>query len=289
MFIRAGSHLRFGIKDPRVPIIFRLEPYPDYERDIVEGGNLEFSPAVRDERICDPFGNATVKVVAAQGQLTVGTDLIVVASDEPDPVVRDAEQLAAENLPGDVLPYLLASRYCEVDGSLNDFAWRTFGLTKPGWDRVQAVCDFVHNHLTFDYASARPTRTAGEAWSEGRGVCRDFTHLAMTLCRCLNIPARYCSGYLGDIRIEPLPSPMDFSAWMEVYLSGQWYTFDARFNVPRIGRIVMVRGRDAVDSAFATMFGRTLLVHLEVWADEVQAPTLCRSEHRRMRSLNPQH
>ena len=278
MLIQAGFHLHFDVKQPRVPMLFRLEPFPAKDILVVDGGGLQFSPAVDSEKLVDAFGNRTTRICASQGPFDVRCDTTFSLSEEPDPIAPAAEQHAVEELPVDVLPFLLASRYCEVDGSLNDFAWRSFGRVPPGWARVQAVCDFVHRHLKFDYVTARPTRTAEQAFVEMTGVCRDFSHLAITLCRSLNIPARYAAGYLGDIRVPPLPSPMDFSAWFEVYLSGCWYTFDARFNVPRVGRIVMARGRDATDVAFATLFGSAALNRFEVWTDEVEADKTCRRE-----------
>ena len=175
-----------------------------------------------------------------------------------------------EDLPDDVIIYLLGSRYCETD-RLSDMAWATFGHTPLGWGRVQAICDFVHNHISFNYQDARPTRTAWEAFEERRGVCRDFAHLAVTLCRCMNIPARYCTGYLGDIGVPISPDPMDFSAWFEVYLGGKWHTFDARHNVPRIGRILLARGRDATDVAISNSFGKAILTEFQVITEEVRA------------------
>ncbi len=174
-----------------------------------------------------------------------------------------------ERLPEDSLVYLLGSRYCDTE-KLSEFAWSQFGATPLGWSRVQAVCDFVHQHLTFGYQHARATRTAFEAFQERLGVCRDFAHLAITLCRCLNIPARYCTGYLGDIGIPPINAPMDFSGWFEAYLDGQWYTFDARHNVPRIGRVLIARGRDAADVAISMTFGPCTLQSFKVWTDEVR-------------------
>ncbi len=164
--------------------------------------------------------------------------------------------------------YLLGSRYCDTD-LLSDTAWQLFGGTPPGWARVQAICDHVHERLKFGYEYARPTRTAWDGFHEQLGVCRDFAHLAITLCRCMNIPARYCTGYLGDIGVPPDDTPMDFSAWFEVYLGGAWYTFDARHNAPRIGRILMARGRDATDVALTTTFGRCTLTGFTVHTYEV--------------------
>ncbi len=180
-------------------------------------------------------------------------------------------QAQVQDLPHEVLVYLLASRYCEVDSELKDLAWKLFGHVQAGWPRVQAICDFVHKHIRFDYMKARANRTALDAYRERVGVCRDFMHLAITFCRCLNIPARYATGYLGDIGVPPVHCPMDFSAWFEAYLGGQWYTFDARNNVPRIGRVLMARGRDAADVALTTTFGVNTLESFRVWADEAPA------------------
>jgi transglutaminase-like putative cysteine protease len=173
------------------------------------------------------------------------------------------------DLPVETLPFLLPSRYCEVDSELLQFAWNTFGQVPKGWPLAQAICDYVHQQLRFDYQRARATRTALEAWRERVGVCRDFTHLAITLCRCMNIPARYVTGYLGDIGIPPVPYPMDFSAWFEVYLGERWHTFDARHNTPRIGRITIARGRDAADVPITMVFGENTLQRFEVTTDEV--------------------
>ena len=164
--------------------------------------------------------------------------------------------------------YLLGSRYCETD-RLSQIAWDMFGKTLSGWRRVQTICDFVHEHITFDYEKAYPSKSAMDAFEERAGVCRDFTHLAITFCRCMNIPARYCTGFLGDIRVPPPYGPMDFAAWMEVYLDGKWYTFDPRNNTPRIGRILIARGRDAADVPISNTFGPNWLESFKVWADEV--------------------
>jgi transglutaminase-like putative cysteine protease len=199
----------------------------------------------------------------------MSADLVIRDSGKPDPVALDAVQHPVEDLPDDVLPFLLGSRYCDTD-KLSNTAWSLFGNTPPGWVRVQAIVDFVHNHIRFDYQKADDTRTAFDGYTQREGVCRDYAHLAIALCRCMNIPARYCTGYLGDIGIPPVPYPMDFSAWFEVFLSGRWYTFDARHNTPRIGRIVMARGRDATDCALTTSFGRAPLMQFEVHTDEVK-------------------
>ena len=186
----------------------------------------------------------------------------------PDPVVPSAIQHAVEDLPPETLVYLLGSRYCDTQ-KLTELAWALFGGVNGGWQRVQAICDYVHNRIQFGYQFARSDRTASEGNAEQIGVCRDFAHLAVTLCRCMNIPARYCTGYLGDIGVPLDPAPMDFSAWFEVYLGGRWHTFDARHNHPRIGRIVIARGRDAADVAISTTFGPAELVRFTVLTEEL--------------------
>jgi transglutaminase-like putative cysteine protease len=221
------------------------------------------------QEFSDAFGNRCGRLVAPPGKLRLWNDTVVEDTGAPDVVRPDARQHPVEELPPEVLPYLLGSRYCEVD-RLSDAAWELFGQTPLGWARVQAVCDWVHTQVRFGYQFARPTKTAFEVYTERQGVCRDFTHLAVTFCRCLNIPARYATGYLGDIGVPAAPFPMDFSAWFEVYLDGQWFTFDARHNVPRIGRVLMARGRDAVDVALTTSFGPANLEKFTVWTDEVQ-------------------
>ena len=195
-------------------------------------------------------------------------DTEVQDSGEPDLVQPNAVQLAVEDLPPDVLPYLLASRYCEVD-CLSDVAWNLFSNTPMGWGRVKAICDWVHYNVRFGYAFARPTKTANDVYTERAGVCRDFTHLAITFCRCMNIPARYCTGYLGDIGVPPPYGVPDLAAWMEVYIGGAWYVFDPRNNMPRIGRVLIARGRDAADVAIVTTFGPNTLESFHIWTDEV--------------------
>jgi transglutaminase-like putative cysteine protease len=216
----------------------------------------------------DQYGNLAHRFLAPAGPFSLRAQFLIRDSGRPDPVMIDAPQEPVENLPDEVLIYLLGSRYCETD-ILSYTAWSLFGSTPTGWRRVQAIVDYVHDRLTFGYAYARPTRTAAEAHNERHGVCRDFAHLAVALCRCMNIPARYCTGYLGDIGIPPVDSPMDFSAWFEVWLGGAWRTFDARHNTPRIGRIPMAYGRDAADVAITTSFGPAPLTGFSVVTDEV--------------------
>ena len=229
----------------------------------------------------DVFGNICCRLVAPAGNIRIVLDTVVGDSGQPDVVAPHAKQHAIEALPHDVLPFLMGSRYCEVD-RLSDFAWATFGSVPEGWARVQAICDFVHNHIEFDYMRARVTKSAADVLVERTGVCRDFAHLAVALCRCMNIPARYCTGYLGDIGVPFDPAPMDYSAWFEVYLGAEWYTFDARHNTPRIGRVVIARGRDAADVAISTTFGWNQLKNFTVWTDEITeatvAPTMAESE-----------
>jgi transglutaminase-like putative cysteine protease len=237
-------------------------------RDLRAPERLVTEPAVDVEGFTDSFGNRCAKIVAPPGIIKLYCDTVIEDNGLPEPIFPGAEQHPVQDLPLDVLPYLLGSRYCEVS-KLNDIAWQLFGATQPGWARVQAVCDWVHNHVVFGYAFAREDRTAWDVYNEGRGVCRDFMHLALTFCRCLNIPARYATGYLGDIGVPPVASPMDFSAFFQVYLGGRWHPFDARHNERRIGRVAMAYGRDAVDVALTTTFGKHILRNFQVWTDEL--------------------
>jgi transglutaminase-like putative cysteine protease len=252
----------------RTPMVLMLNVHPSRAADIIRPDQISTSPALPVTRYLDAFGNICTRLVAPAGQLGISTDALVADSGLPDAVEPAARQHEIAELPHDALVFLLASRYCETD-RLMQAAWSLFGKTPPGWPRVQAICDFVHSHVRFGYQHARATKTAAEVCVERRGVCRDFAHLAVTLCRCMNIPARYCTGYLGDIGVPPEPEPMDFSAWFEVYLGDRWHTFDARHNTPRIGRIVMARGRDAADVAFSTTFGPNVLKRFMVRTDEV--------------------
>ena len=218
----------------------------------------------------DNFGNWCTRIVAPRGRIRLSTSATVNDSGVPDPVIDAAVQHPVQDLPEETLLFLLGSRYCETD-RLSQTAWDLFGNAATGWRRVQAICDFVHNHITFGYEHARPTKSALDVYSERTGVCRDFTHLAIAFCRCMNIPARYCTGYLGDIGVPPPYGPMDFAAWMEVYLGGAWHIFDPRNNVPRIGRVLIARGRDAADVAISSTFGPTELVSFTVVTEELSA------------------
>jgi transglutaminase-like putative cysteine protease len=252
----------------RTPMVLMLNVHPSRATDIIRPDQISTTPALPVTRYMDTFGNVCTRLVAPAGQLEISTDALVHDCGLPDAVEPAARQHEIAELPHDTLVFLLASRYCETE-RLMEAAWSRFGKTPAGWPRVQAICDFVHSHVRFGYQHARATKTAAEVSIERRGVCRDFAHLAITLCRCMNIPARYCTGYLGDIGVPPEPEPMDFSAWFEVYLGGRWHTFDARHNTPRIGRIVMARGRDAADVAFSTTFGPNVLKRFVVRTDEV--------------------
>lgn len=270
MLIRLGYDIELGVAGPTA-LIALLMLHPDRESDVVEPETLTVDPQLLADLYVDSFGNRCLRIQVPAGvdRVRLRNDFVIRDSGIPDPVVPDAAQHQVADLPTEVLTYLLPSRYCEVDSQLLQFAWDTFGTTPLGWARVQAVCDFVHEHLAFDYQSASVGRTAVGGFTERRGVCRDFAHLALTLCRCLNIPARYVTGYLGDIGVPADPSPMDFSAWFEVYLGGAWRTFDARHNTPRIGRVPIARGRDAADVPITMVFGPSTLNRFDVLTAEI--------------------
>ncbi|WP_156678260.1 transglutaminase-like domain-containing protein [Sphingomonas profundi] len=267
MLIRAGYDLTFHA-DIDTPMIAMLSVHPSRKRDLRTPHRLVTSRPLPIYDYEDAFGNICTRLTAPAGDTTISCDFVVEDSGEPDRQSPDAVQHAVADLPDDIIVYLLASRYCEVD-RLTATAWDLFGAMPPGWSRVEAIVGYAHRQLTYGYQYARATRTAYEGHQEQVGVCRDFAHLAVTLCRCMNIPARYCSGYLGDIGVPPVDVAMDFHAWFEVYLGGAWHAFDARHNVPRIGRIVMARGRDATDTALTTAFGPAWLTGFKVHADEV--------------------
>jgi transglutaminase-like putative cysteine protease len=267
MRIRAGCDLAYECPQPTATLL-ALSVHPSRRADLMTGQVLRFTPAVEARDYLDGFGNICTRIVAPEGRLAIATLFDIHDTGRPDASAPDARQHDIRELPDEALVFLLGSRYCETD-RLGEFAWARFGGTPAGWPRVQAITDFVHDHLTFGYPDADPLRTAWSAFQERVGVCRDFAHLAITLCRCMNVPARYCTGYLGDIGVPPLPDPMDFSAWFEVYLGEGWHTLDARHNEPRIGRVLMGRGRDAVDVALTTSFGNTTLTKFTVWTHAV--------------------
>jgi len=268
MLIRLGYDIQFDLP-AEVPFIGLLNVHPTRTLDLREPDELTVEPAVPVSCYADSFGNRCTRFVAKPGPLRLYNSTLIDDSGAPDPVNSSAREVPVRDLPDDVLIHLLGSRYCEVD-LMSNIACQVFGGAPRGWQRVQAVCDWVHNHITFGYAFARNTRTALEVYNERVGVCRDYQHLAITLCRCLNIPARYATGYLGDIGITS-DTPMDFSAWFEAYLEDRWWTFDARNNIPRIGRVLMATGRDAADVAITTNFGTAFLKKFEVVSDEVPA------------------
>jgi transglutaminase-like putative cysteine protease len=269
MRIRVGSELRFEFPKP-TPMIVMLNVHFSRFSDLEAPDSLMAIPSVPIEGYRDSFGNWCNRLVAPAGHFSLGTSAIIRDTGVADPVALDALQHQVQHLPADTLQFLLGSRYCETD-RLSDEAWRLFGHTPLGWPRVQAICDFVHDHIVFGYEHSRPTRTAYESYVERRGVCRDFAHLAVAFCRCLNIPTRYCTGYITDIGLPPPYAPMDFSAWMEVYLGGRWHAFDPRNNAPRIGRILIAHGRDAADVPLTHSFGPNSLSGFRVWADEAPA------------------
>ena len=268
MHIRAGYEIAFNCQQA-TPMLLVLGLHPSRLLDLQTPQIMKTNPVLPAVEYRDGFGNICTRVVAPPGLTTFAADFVVQDSGLPDAINPAAEEVPVERLPDDTLVFLLGSRYCDTDRLLKQ-AWALFGTTPRGWARVQAICDFVHDHLTFGYEHARGSRTASEGYSERRGVCRDFAHLAVTLCRCMNIPARYCTGYLGDIGVPADPAPMDFSAWFEAYLGGAWHTFDARHNHPRIGRLLMGRGRDATDVAISTTFGPCELVGFKVISEEVR-------------------
>lgn len=264
--IRLGYELIYDCPQA-TPMLLTLNVHFSRVSDLVVPDHMITTPSVPISAYRDSFGNWCSRLVAPAGEIRFSADAVINDSGLPDPVVSTAWQVPVESLPEETLVFLLGSRYCDTE-RLSQVAWDLFGRGPTGWARVQAICEFVHNHIAFDYQKSRPSRTAFEAFNEKQGVCRDFTHLAIAFCRCLNIPARYCTGYLGEIGVPPAP-PGDFSAWFEVYLSGGWHVFDARNNTPRIGRVLIARGRDAADVPISNTFGFTTLKSFHVWTDKV--------------------
>jgi len=267
--IRVGYELIYDCPQP-TPMMLVLNIHYTRASDILVPDHVKTDPSVPIAAYRDSFGNWCSRIVAPKGQIRIASMAVVKDSGEPDVVAPSAQQHSIQDLPEEALVFLLGSRYCDTE-KLSQTAWSLFGSTRSGWGRVQAICDFVHNNISFGYEHARASRTAWETLDERRGVCRDYAHLAIAFCRCINIPARYCTGYLGDMGVPPPYGPMDFAAWFEAYLGGRWYTFDPRNNVPRIGRVLMARGRDAIDVAITTTFGPNTLVHFKVWTDEISS------------------
>jgi len=267
MLIRIGYEVDYCCPQP-TPMILTLNVHYSRASDLTAPDHLITSPTVPITAYRDSFGNWCSRIVAPQGRLRITTNAYVRDSGQPDPVVYSAQQAAVQDLPQETLIFLLGSRYCETD-LLSNIAWGLFAQAPFGWGRVQAICDFVHQHISFGYEYANVTNTAWQVFNEQKGVCRDYAHLAIAFCRCMNIPARYCTGYLGDIGIPPPYGPMDFAGWFEAWLDGRWHTFDARNNIPRIGRVLIARGRDASDVAITTTFGPNTLEGFRVWTDEV--------------------
>lgn len=267
MKLRVGYELHYEFPQP-TPVILMLNVHATRVSDLAAPDQMMISPPVPITGYRDGFGNWCSRILAPSGLVRISADTIVNDAGQPDPQAPGATQVPVERLPEDALVFLLASRFCDSDRML-DLAWTLFGGKSAGWARVQEICDFVHNHIQFGYQHARVTRTASEAYGEGQGVCRDYAHLAIAFCRALNIPARYCTGYLGDIGTPPPYPPGDFAAWFEAYLSGGWHLFDPRNNVPRIGRVLLARGRDAADVAITTTFGPNTLKSFRVWTDEI--------------------
>lgn len=284
-------HIRYGYQievvcDQATPLITMLDIHPTRRGDITQPDSMSARGiaigADVDSQVIyqDEFDNICRRIVAPPGGIVLTAEGVIHDSGFPDPQQPGARALPPEELPAETLAFLLGSRYCEVD-RMGPHAWATFGGITGGWEKVMAVCDHVHRQIRFDYSMARNTRTAAEAFEERVGVCRDFAHLAVTLCRCLNIPARYCTGYLGDIGVPTDVNPMDFSAWFEAYLDGRWWTFDARHNKPRIGRIVIARGRDATDVPILNSFGSHWLRRFDVITEEITGSRYPVSAHER--------
>lgn len=268
MIIRAGFEAAFDFSNPTT-VLLMAYAHPSRAPSVRWFEGLTTTPRVEISSYIDAYGNLCGRANVPAGYVAFRTDTHFEDNGLPDAQFYNALQHGVDDLPSDALLFLLASRYCEVDSELRDIAWSVFGHLPAGWPLVQSICNFVHDHIHFDYLQARANRTSLEVYRERVGVCRDYAHLAVTFCRSLNIPARYCTGYLGEIGVPQKPEPMDFSAWFEVYLGGQWHTFDARNNEPRIGRILMARGRDAADVALTTTFGVNQLRSFRVWTDEV--------------------
>ncbi|MGB7218388.1 MAG: transglutaminase family protein [Vicinamibacterales bacterium] len=269
MLLRTGFELVYSFPQP-TPVILLVNIHDSRAADIVIPDSLVTEPSIPVTSYRDAFGNQCKRALAPAGRLRLSTNGIVRDNGQPDERLFAAVQGSVEDLPEAVLVFLLGSRYCETD-RLSETAWQLFSQVASGYSRVQAICDYVHNQVAFNYQNASPTRSALETLNERTGVCRDYAHLAIAFCRCMNIPARYCTGYLSDVGTPPPYAAGDFAAWLEAWIGGRWHTFDPRNNVPRVGRVLMARGRDASDVAIATTFGPNTLESFRVWTDEVPA------------------
>jgi len=266
MHIRVGCEFRYEATWP-TPTVMQVQPYPTGAHQVLQE-DWQSTPDISMHAYLDLYDNHCLRFDLPIGESILRYDALVDVSGEPDEIDSDAIQMPVEALPDDILHYTLPSRFCLSD-ILSDTAWQLFGQTEPGWARVQAICDWVHTNIRFQYGTSTSITTAADVFEQRVGVCRDFTHLAVTFCRALNIPTRYVFGYLPDIDVPPPYAPMDFCAWMEVYLSGRWWTFDPRNNTRRIGRVLIGKGRDALDVAMVTTYGKPNLQQMTVWADEV--------------------
>ncbi|MGZ5922161.1 MAG: transglutaminase-like domain-containing protein [Rhizomicrobium sp.] len=262
MLIKGGYNLAYDCLD-YTPMIFAVHIRPEETAKLVEPETFTLFPETSYVNYIDSFGNKCTRLVAPPGRLSIWNRFVMASDGMPEPLPFEAYQHAVPELPEETLIYLLGSRYCDTQ-KLTALAWQLFGGYGKGWPLLTAILDYTHERIRFSYPSARDERTAFDAHEERIGVCRDYAHLAITLCRCMNIPARYCTGYLGDIGVPADPAPMDFSAWFEVFMGGRWWTLDARHNQPRVGRIVVARGRDAADVAISTAFGSAKLAEFKV-------------------------
>lgn len=268
MQIRLGYELVYSCVNP-TPMILMLHVHPSRVAQLVSPDKINANPSVPIKTYKDCFGNLCTRIVAPAGDIVISAATLINDSSQPDDVNLSACQHPVDELPDKTLVYLMGSRYCETD-RLSQIAWNLFGHTNPGWERAQYIVDYVHQYVTFGYGLSRPTKSAWETWQERNGVCRDFAHLALTFLRCMNIPARYCTGYLSDIGIPPPYAPMDFAAWIEVYLNNRWYVFDPRNNARRVGRVLIAQGRDAADVPLTNSFGLHWLKSFTVVTEEVQ-------------------
>ena len=269
MLIQGGYDIAFHTKAP-TPMLLQVHLRPELRKRLKSPEKLRFDPPVPFRTYTDSFGNICTRLITPKGLLKISNRFVIRDSGKPDVMPVKARQAAVEDLPDEVMVYLLGSRYCDTD-KLATLAWKKFGKIKRGWPLLKAILDYSHKRIKFGYQHARADRTASEGHDERIGVCRDYAHLAITLCRCMNIPARYCTGYLGDIGVPLDPNPMDFSGWFEAYLGGKWHTMDARHNHPRIGRLLMARGRDATDAAISTAFGSAELKRFDILTKEMAA------------------